>query len=205
MFEQDLFGDVPAPAPRVRQPRAPVTGPKHSWFFAVRPAPEDAARIDAFARSLLAAHGVTGKRLGPDRLHISLDAVGDDIAAAELDAACRAADAVQLSAFDLRFDSALTFSGPQGPLVLLGGKEEGGLGGVHRLRTVLGCAMADQGFKPSRSYEPHMTLCYDPHHRLPATRIEPIGFRAAEFALVKSHIGLSRHEVVRSWALAAGR
>jgi 2'-5' RNA ligase len=203
MIEQDLFGDVPAPAPRPRQPRAPAAPPQHSWFFALRPGPEDAARIDAFARELLAAHGVAGKRVGPDRLHITLEAVGNDVGAAELDAACRAADSVQLPAFDLGFDSAVTFAAPQGPLVLLGGKEEGALGGVHKLRTLLGCAMADQGFKPPRTYEPHMTLCYDAHNRLQATRIEPLAFRAAEFALVKSHIGLSRHEVVRTWALTA--
>ena len=203
MSQQDLFGDAPesAPTPRPRQPRSPAAAAQHSWFFALRPHSEDAARIDAFAQRLLVSHGITGKRIGPDRLHISLVAVGDDIAAGEVDAACSAADKVHLPAITARFDSAMTFSAPQGPFVLLGAKGMDGMDAVRRLRTALGCAMADHGFKPSRSYEPHMTLCYDAHNRAQPTHIDPIELHIAEFALIKSHIGLSRHEVLRTWPL----
>ena len=48
-----------------------------------------------------------------------------------------------------------------------------------------------------------MTLSYDPRHHVARTAVDPIGFRATEFALVRSHIGLSRHEVVRTWPLAS--
>lgn len=76
-----------------------------------------------------------------------------------------------------------------------------GMAAVRRLRTELGCAMADHGFKPSRTYEPHMTLCYDAHNRAQPTHIDPVELHIAEFALIKSHIGLSRHEVLRTWPL----
>ncbi|WP_083444611.1 2'-5' RNA ligase family protein [Herbaspirillum rhizosphaerae] len=206
MAEQDLFGEVPPPAaaarPRPSRPRPSVVPPQHTWFFALRPEAADAARLDAFAEKLLASHGVTGKRVGPERLHITLELVGHDSDAqvAEMvEAACRAADAVRFPAIDARFDAAVTFSAPSGPFVLLGGD---GLNGVRELRTALGCALAEHGFAPQRSYEPHMTLGYDPRHRVERIAIDPVGFQIAHFALVKSHIGLSRHEVLRVWPLS---
>lgn len=202
--EQDLFGDVPEPAPaaRPRQPRPAVAPPKHTWFFALRPDAADAARVDAFAKGLLTSLRLQpGKRIGPDRLHITLELVGHDIGDDVVDAACRAADSLRLAPFEVRLEAARTFPAPSGPFVLLCPKGSEGLQGAHELRTALAFAMADQGFKPGRSYEPHMTLCYDPRHRVELVDIEPFSVRFAEFSLVKSHIGLSRHEVLRTWAL----
>ena len=201
MPPQDLFGDVPAPARRPAQGRSPARqGPRHTWFFALRPGAEDAARIDAFASALLAAHGVSGKRIGPERLHVTLDLVGHDVDEATVEAACRAAGAVRVPALDVRFDAVTTFAAPSAPVVLLGAA---GLDAVRALRTALGWALADQGFRPPAAYEPHMTLSYDPRHHLARTPVAPTGFRATEFALVRSHIGFSRHEVVRTWPLAS--
>jgi 2'-5' RNA ligase len=201
MAEQDLFGDVPAPAARPRETRKvrpQAAPPQHTWFFALRPAVPDAARLDAFAEELLTSHGVTGKRVGAERLHITLELVGHDSDERVVEAACRAADTVRFPAIDAGFDAAVTFSAPSGPFVLLG---DDGLEAVRELRTALGCAMAEHGFTPQRSYEPHMTLGYDPRHRVERISLDPIGFQIAEFALVKSHIGLSRHEVLRVWPL----
>ena len=195
MSQGSLFGDAAAPAQQESRQAAP---PRHTWFFALRPDPEDAQQIYARAESLLAGAGVSGKRISPDRLHVTLELVGHDIDEARVAAACRAADTIRVPGLDVRFDASMTFSAPSGPFVLLGGE---GLDGVRRLRTALGCAMADAGFSPPRTYEPHMTLCYDPRHHQPRLPIEHIAFRANEFALVKSHIGYSRHEVLRTWPL----
>lgn len=200
MPEQDLFGDVPAPTPQPKSARkAPAPQPAHTWFFALRPVPDEAARMQAFACTLLAAHGLTGKQIDAERLHVTLELVGHDVETDRVEAACRAADTLRQQAIELRFDSAMTFSTPSGPFVLLGDE---GLNEVRALRVALACAMADQGFNPGRSYEPHMTLGYDARHRAPRFSIPPLGFRVNEFSLVKSHIGLSRHEVLRSWPLA---
>lgn len=206
MQTQDLFGDAPEPPPRSRPRRSAQSqpAPRHSWFLALRPAEADAQRIDAFADMLMAAQGVSGNRVGPDRLHITLDAIGHDVDEPVVAAACRAADAVRTPAFDVRFDAAMSFAGPSGPFVLLDGERPAASNGLHAvraLRLTLGCALADQGFVPPRAYEPHMTLCYDPHHRVARAAIEPVGFRATEFVLIRSHVGLSRHEVLRSWPL----
>ncbi|WP_250634543.1 2'-5' RNA ligase family protein [Pinirhizobacter soli] len=199
MTQQNLFGESPAQATNGEHARKPGGPPQHTWFFALRPSIEDSRRIHAFAGELLSFHGVLGKRIAPERLHITLELVGHDVDDALVEAACRVADAVSFPAMEARFEAAMTFSAPSGPLVLLGSE---GLDEVRGLRTALGCAMADHGFAPPRAYEPHMTLCYDPRHRLAKTPITPIGFHAGDFALIKSHIGFSRHEVLRTWRLA---
>lgn len=207
MPQQDLFGDAAAPAPESaaplpRQPRFPASPARFNWFFALRPAAGDAASVHAFAEKLLRSQGLAGTRIGLEQLHITLEPIGQDIDTSVLDSACHAADMVRGHAFDVRFDAAMTFAIPRGPFVLLGAKGlEDGLNGVRQLRTQLGCALADDGFRPSRRYEPHMTLGYDPHKRVDRMAIETIGFKVDEFALVKSHIGHSLHEVVRTWQL----
>lgn len=199
MANADLFGDLPVPratppAPRAAQPSQGA----HAWFFALRPSQEDAARIAGLAGDLLARHRVSGQRQAPDRLHISLDAVGGDVDAEVVAAACRAADAVRFPSVEVRFDALAVFGGPT--LVLTGDE---GVAGVRALRLALGCALADQGFTPPKAFGPHMTLCYRPRPAPPRTPIEPVVFRATEFALVKSHLGFARHEVVRTWPLAS--
>ncbi len=198
MPEQDLFGEVPTPAPRVVPSRKPVPQPAHTWFFALRPSQEDALRLHAYAKRLLLSQGVNGKQIDVERLHITLDLVGHDVEPATESAAIRVGERLQCKAFDVRFDAAMTFSAPSAPLVLLGGH---GLDAVRALRAKLAFVMADAGFAPPHGFEPHMTLCYAPRHRLARMPIEPLGFRATEFTLVKSHIGFSRHEVLRTWVL----
>lgn len=190
MPAQDLFGDVPTPAKLV--------APAHTWFFALRPGAADAQRIHEHAETWLAERGITGKRLDAQRLHITLALLGHDVSEAVLAAGCRAADRVSHAPLDAIFDAALTFSAPSGPCVLVG---QAGLDDVRRLRNKLVLTLADAGLKPERAYEPHMTLCYDPRHRLARTEIAPVGFRTTEFVLLKSHIGFSRHELIRSWSL----
>jgi 2''-5'' RNA ligase len=200
--QQNLF-EQPAPPKPPRRKAQPSDGPQrvraqHNWFFALRPSVEDAARIHAQTQGLLDGAGIRAKRIAPERLHITLEFIGDEVDDEILERAYRAADMIRFPPIDAQFDAALTFSRSSGPLVLVGGA---GLDAVRKLRSELACALADHGFKLPRNYEPHMTLCYDSRHRLRRTTIEPISFHTAEFALVKSHIGFSRHEVLRTWPL----
>lgn len=194
----DLFGDSPAPAPVPTRRSGPPS--RHTRFFALRPAPADATRLDEAARVLRDAHGIAGSAVTGDRLHVTLESIGfaDDDAA--LVAACRAADALRHAPVDVHFDTALSFRGDTLPFVLQGGA---GTDGVRRLRTALGIAMAGHGFRPSPKYEPHLTIGYDRQRLVPRTPIDPIGFRATEFVLIESHVGRSHHEVLRRWTLMA--
>ncbi|HEY4291596.1 2'-5' RNA ligase family protein [Luteibacter sp.] len=196
MTQHDLFGDAPGPAANAPHVRGPWAQSRCDLFFALRPSIDEARRIHAFAVELLASHDVSGNVFAPERMHITLEPIGADVDDAVVDTACRAADTVSFSTLDVRFDAVMSFSGP---LVLLGSD---GTDEVRKLRTELGCALADRGFRPRRAYEPHLTICYDAQRRVAKTPIEPIVFRVEAFALIKSHIGQSRHEVVRTWRLA---
>lgn len=202
MTQDNLFGTPPPPPKKRRTASKPSTPakarPKFSWFFALRPSQVDADRIYAAVAPLLSSHGVTGTRITADRLHITLEWIGDDIEEDVISRACGAADKVRLAPLDASFTGIKTFPAPSGPCVLLGSE---GLDSVRKLRSELVRTLAENGFKPPRSYEPHMTLCYDRVHRVARVPIEPIGFHAQEFALVKSYLGQSRHEVIRTWRL----
>jgi 2'-5' RNA ligase len=98
-------------------------------------------------------------------------------------------------------DAAMSYRGSDA-FVLRDADGAAGVNGIRALRTALGCALADRGFRPSPKYDPHMTLSYDPRQRAEPVAVEPISFQVAEFALVKSHVGFTRHEVLRTWPLA---
>lgn len=198
MTQHDLFGGSAPPAPALWR-SAPQDLSRQDCFFALRPSAADVARVDAEIECLLAAQGVKGKRVTADRLHITLEPIGwaDDVESVE--AACRAADMVRMPAVDIKLDVAMTYR--PDAFVLVGAEGASGLAGVHHLRTALGCALADRGFRPKAKFNPHMTLSYDPRSRVDSLAIEPISFRATEFVLIKSHLGQSRHEVLRTWAL----
>src|SRR5690606_19547504 len=138
-----LFGtELPPPKPARAQ---------FSWFFALRPTPAEAQRIYETTNALLAAKGLTGKRIDRDRLHVTLEFIGDDVGSETLDAAIAAANSIQVAALDASFDSAYTFPIPSGPLVLAGAE---GLDRVRELRQVLASAMKAYGFKCKTRFEP---------------------------------------------------
>ena len=201
MTQHDLFGDMFAPSPDTEGSQLLDLSPRQTCFFALRPSAADAARLDAQIESLLAAHGVKRKRVAFERLHITLEPIGNDEDLARVEAACRAADTIRMPPIAICLDAAMSYRGSDA-FVLRGADGAAGLSGIRALRTALGCALADRGFRPSPKYDPHMTLSYDPRQRVDPVAVEPISFQAAEFALVKSHVGLTRHEVLRTWPLA---
>lgn len=196
MVQYELFGDGVLP-PHAAEGRVPYELLRQSCFFALRPSEADAGRIVAQAERLLATHGVRGTRIAAERLHITLEPIGWAEDVASMDAACRAADGVHMPPIDVSLGTAMTFR--PDAFVLL--DDPSRLDGVHALRTLLGCALADRGFRPKRQFNPHMTLSYDRRRRVDPVTIDPIIFRATEFVLIKSHVGLTRHEVLRTWAL----
>lgn len=197
MAQYELFGDGGVLPPRACERFVPYDPSRQNCFFAVRPSETDAGRIGTLAEPLLAAHGVKGTRVAAERLHITLVPIGwaEDLASVE--AACRAADLVRMPPIDVCLDAAMTYR--PDAFVLLGDRSRPG--GVSALRTVLGCALADRGFRPKTGFNPHMTLSYDRRNRVDSVAIDPITFHVDEFCLIKSHVGLTRHEVLRTWAL----
>lgn len=163
-------------------------------FFAVRPDPETAAKIAERTMRWRVAHGLTGKPLKPEHLHVTLFHVGDDDASplSELiDALAERAAGVTMPAFRVEFDRVMSFSG--GAFVL-GGDDR--LIGLHVLQQRLSDAL-DASPGPARRFEPHVTLLRD-SRRIAEQPVEPISWTAREIVLVHSLLGQTIHrDIVR--------
>ena len=175
-----------------------VNARKVNVFFALQPDAADAQRVRGEAMQCMQAAGLAVRRTDVARLHVTLAILGAALDDRLLSAAGWAADRVSLPAFDARFDRAMTFGRSDGPFVLTG---QAGLAPVCRLRTALAQALADQGFRTKASYRPHMTLSYGCRRHVAEHAIPPLAFPVQAFHLVRSHVGLSRHERLASWPL----
>ncbi|MDR7331917.1 2'-5' RNA ligase family protein [Roseateles asaccharophilus] len=176
----------------------------HKLFFALRPDEETARRI---ARVVTAEHEARGllPRLRPHHIfHITLHYFGyfdGEPDAHVVAGASRAAAELVRPAFDLHFDRFASWGDHRArhhPFVLTGGQ---GLEAVRELRDALVERLKAHGFAaPDRDYEPHLTLRYD-KHPAPTWALDLPGWLAAEFVLVKSVQGQTRHDVLRGWPL----
>lgn len=143
-----------------------------------------------------------GSRIPTDRLHVTLDHIGDfkQAPAGLIDFAMKVGDAVSMPSFEATFNHAGSFAGRPGhhPYVLLGDE---GVAGFHLLRCAIGGAAAKFGIEVrSTSFVPHTTLLYGRRFRGPLS-IEPISWVVRDFTLVLSHVGKTRYEFLRRWSL----
>jgi 2'-5' RNA ligase len=171
-------------------------------FFALFPTMTAAARIYALQQDLRVRHGLWGRALAMERLHVMLFHLGDYAGLPSLivDRALEAAGRVNASAFDVTFDVALSFTGrPRNrPFVL---RSERGTLEVEGFQRCLGAQMKASGLgKFVRPYTPHMTLLYDSAD-VAEQIVEPVSWQAAEFRLVHSMLGQTRLVSLGSWTL----
>ena len=161
-------------------------------FFVVFPDPATAARLAHLAQQLRCEHGLRGKVLTPERLHVALHHVGDYVGLPDtvIAAAREVAATVHLPAFTVAFNSVASLRGrpDNQPFVLRG--DDGHIG-LTLLQRVLGEAMEKAGLGRSVAhYAPHVTLMYG--DRLVADRpIKSVGWAVREFVLVHSLLGRS--------------
>ena len=177
--------------------------PTNRLFFAVMPDATALAQAGAITDTLFSAHGLSGKRLAPRRLHVTLHHVGDfaglpnDVAARAL----AAGDGLRHGPVAIRFDRAGSFVRRHRtlPLVLRSG---GQVISLIAFQHALGEAMARQGFRRllASHYTPHMTLLYDPRY-VEVRAVTPLEWTAREFVLIRSLIGKARYEVLGRWTL----
>jgi 2'-5' RNA ligase len=167
------------------------------FFFALRPDSETARAIDAFtAREL-----PDGRRVPPGHQHVTL-ALTEDVAPPASDLIARLLEAgaqVEGECFDLVLDrisahartAALVPSLPPAPLLDL-------------QRRII-AAMADQGarLRAGWRFSPHQTLCYRRGETF-SHRVDGFVWSVRDFVLVRSLVGLGRHEMVHRWPLGQG-
>lgn len=169
--------------------------PTDRLFFAVFPDPETASRIAECAQDLRDRHGMQGKLVRKDRLHITLHHLGDYAGLPQdiVTKANKAAESVSAAQFDVTFDRAASFAGRPGnlPIILLGSD---GVVSLVKFQQQLGEAMMKTGLakRAEKNFTPHVTLLYD-KVRIDEHAIEPISWTTSEFVLVHSRLGATQH------------
>jgi 2'-5' RNA ligase len=177
--------------------------PTDRLFFAVYPDADTAERIAALAQQLRQDKGLKGRPLDARRFHVTLHHLGDHVGLPQevVAAASKAAASLDLPAFELQFDRAVSFLGrPRNrPFVLRG---DAGLKAVAALQRELGMALKEAGLRQwvEARFTPHVTLLYD-DRCLPELPIEPIHWTARELVLTHSLLGKTRHLPLGRWAL----
>lgn len=171
-------------------------------FFAIRPASAAVQQIGALQQRLRTTHGVRGRVIAAERLHVTLQMLGDFPAwpAALIETASAAAAALEFPAFEVCFDRLACFPRPRDvPVVLRGGKA---LAALEDFQQRLVDALAAAGLPPQRPgrFIPHVTLFYA-QAAVPDEPVEPITWTARGFELVHSAIGRNRHTTLARWPL----
>ncbi len=176
-------------------------------FFGVRPNTEMADRLWQFAERFIDGLSLKERLLKRECLHISLHHVSDDrhLRTRTVYAAGRAANAVSMSSFEVKLRCIFGFGPPLSPGGRLRGRPLALLGegeGLFELHRLLGAAMKKNGLRAGGGFVPHMTLSFG-SEPISMRAIEPICLEVKEFALIHSELGLTRHNTIERWPLAA--
>ena len=171
-------------------------------FFALFPTLGAAAQVYSLQQELRIRHGLWGRPLAIDRLHVTLCHLGDHtgLPSSIVIRAREAAQRLKASSFEVTFDRVLSFAGRtrNRPFVLMTRK---GTSAVEALQRQLGVEMAACGLgRFVRPYTPHMTLLYDTADVAEHT-IEPVSWTVNGFRLVHSLLGQTKHISLGDWTL----
>lgn len=159
---------------------------------------------DEALQRVMLRHGLEGRRVAGERLHITLHWLGDhaEFPAALARHACLAGTRMVSEPFDVVLDriGSIGDAYNSGPLVLSGG---GALAALRGFQRELGEALRAVGIEAfeRRSFKPHMTLLYTPTY-VAREPVAPVAWTVSELLLIDSHIGQVVHEVVGRWPLA---
>jgi 2'-5' RNA ligase len=166
-------------------------------FLGIVPDVATADRIFRTAMVLKRAHGLPGKLIEPDRLHVSLFFLGglpDEI----IRTACAALADVRVPPFEIVFDRSVSFRGREDnrPFVLIGAD---GPSRLKSFRQMLGAALTRNGLRrrANTNFTPHVTLLYDTNS-VEEHPVDPVAWTVNEFVLIRSAGG---HERLMQWPL----
>jgi 2'-5' RNA ligase len=176
---------------------------RHYLFFAIRPDAETAEGICRLAAEVRRRHGLTGRPVAAERLHISLNFVAD-VAKPDrqvIDRALAAAAEVAMQPFVVALDRVGSWGRGAGkkPLVLWA---DDGVVGARMLHEKIHAPLAATGLAPriEPNIEPHLTLLRD-EAQAPLAFVDPVKWTVGEFVLLDSVRGEGRHEVLGRWPL----
>lgn len=178
--------------------------PTDRLFFAVFPPSETAALISERSGRAVRNHGLRGDPVARDRLHVTLNHLGDyaGVPRGIVARASEAAASITAPPFDVTFDRLASFPGKPGKslLVLRGGVE--GLVALDAFQRFLGEGMSRAGLAKwvEKRFTPHITLFYG-DRSLDEQAIEPVSWTVRELVLVHSLLGKTQHVILARWPL----
>lgn len=173
-------------------------------FFALYPPPKAAAAAIDRGREAARRHGMGGRLVAAERLHVSLNFLGADARRPTqlIERAAAAVSGVSMRPFAIALDRMVSFgaTAERKPLVLFG---EDGVLGALALHRAIHAKLAEAGVaaRPEPMINPHMTLLRDAT-AVPETFVAPVVWTVTEFVLILSPQGVGRHEVLGRWLLA---
>ncbi|TNE37735.1 MAG: 2'-5' RNA ligase [Sphingomonadales bacterium] len=166
------------------------------FFFAIRPDAETAAAIDAF----VAREVPEGRRLPLAHQHVTLALTEDfaDYPAGVVERLVLAGEEVKAASFEMRLTC---LSASRHSVALCLERLEPSLIALQR---AIAAAMTRQGvaMREGWRFNPHQTLCYRKGEAF-TRMVEGFTWHVREFVLVRSLVGLSRHELVGCWPLGS--
>ena len=175
----------------------------HRLFFALLPDEATRAAFARIAETLKASQpSLRARWVTPARYHATVHFLGDHpmLRGDIVQAAARAGDALQASAFDWTLDYVGGFHGREPPCVLRSTEMPAPLQQLWaQLRE--GLIRAGQGAHLSRSFTPHVTLGYSRGGLLAETPVQPLAWRVNQLALVHSVVGQGDYRLLHSWPL----
>jgi len=200
MGDGDLFG---SPA------GSSLEGPEPgcSYFFALRPMGLVNEQLGLLRESAIQALRVPRPgRVDNERLHLTLcEPKGTPRLRAPFETSLiRVGDEVRAETFDLRLQGFARHNGAFDSACLVLRADGATAPRAQALRRMLADALLKHGFHGGRgAFAPHVTLFY-------ANDVEPsfddhsaIDWHVDEFVLIKSWVGLSRHDTLARWSLRA--
>jgi 2'-5' RNA ligase len=179
------------------------TPPTDGLFLALLPEDHARPRIRGAAEKLRAQHRLQGRLIAADRYHVSLLSFGEyhGLPPSLVPDVMRAAAAIDVSAFDLVLDRAMSFNGGKRRTLVLCGSD--GTAKLVTLQRVVNVGMQKLRLARTKSqFVPHLTLLYD-ERSIEEQQIERIGWTVTEFVLVHSLLGRGQYDILGRWPLRA--
>ena len=170
------------------------------YFFALLPDAEARLRIDSLARDLSARLRASGRLRGPEKYHVTLRgiAVPDGPFGQSIAMACRVADAIRKTSFAVMFNQAACFGRP--PKYAFSLTTRADLLAADSLSATLLDELRHAGLKADgASFQPHVTLIYDPKLREPMD-VPELRWQVREFVLIES-IDRRSYQILGTWPL----
>lgn len=179
---------------------------RHSLFFALLPPPELAAQVAEATAGWCTRLGLSGRPMEPERLHLTLLWIAPEASPATVTAMKVVAARLVMPPATVVLDRLGRFERREGrsaPVVLLSSNPVA-LEGLQALKRALVARVQAAGYplQVSAGFQPHMTLLYD---RQPVA-LQPAGpfvWMAHDIALIHSHVGERRYDVLGRWPLRA--